>query len=149
MGARAPRAKNDGQEPLGQWSLYWGLALCAAVAPGMALLFAPVTTMSYRSDLMVRWAALVRFFPLAHRVFAVMIGLAVVGLVLALLGLRAARVRAARDPRAAPFAVGHAGDAFFGLMLGLLNLLLWGTAFALSLQLETVYRAWGISLGLK
>jgi hypothetical protein len=134
---------------LGQWSLYWGVAVSAAAAPGMALLFAPVTTMSYRTELMVRWAGLARFFTLSHRIFAVMIGLALIGFVLSLLGLRAARARAARDPNAPPFSIGHAGDAFFGLLLGILNLLFFGAALYLSLQLHTVYRAWGITLGVQ
>lgn len=137
------------QEPLGQWSLYWGVAVCAAAGPGMALLFAPVTTMSYRTELMVRWAALTRYFPLAHQIFAVMVGLALIGLVLAFLGLRAAKARAAADPAGAPFSIGHAGDAFFGLLLGLLSLLYWSVALYLSIQLHAIYRAWGLSFGLK
>jgi tetrahydromethanopterin S-methyltransferase subunit F len=134
------------QEPLGQWSLYWGVAVSAAAAPGMALLFAPVTTMSYRTELMVRWATLARVFALSHRIFAMMIGLALIGLLMALFGLRASRWRAARDPAAPPFSVGHAGDAFFGLLLGILNLLFWGTALYLSLLLHTIYQGWGVPL---
>jgi hypothetical protein len=137
-------------EPFGQWALYWGVAVSAAAAPGMALLFAPITNMSYRSDLIVRWSALNRFFPVAHRVFTVMIGLAAVGLILAMLGVRAQRARAARDPgRTTRLPIGSTGDAFFGLLLGLLNLLFWGTALALSLQLAAVYQAWGLSQGLR
>jgi hypothetical protein len=134
-------------ERLGQWALYWGVAVSAAAAPGMALLFAPVTTMSARSDLYGRWSTLLHFFPLAHRLFAVMVGLALIGCFLALLGLRAAR------------ATGRSGDlslvrpvespARFALILGLLNLLFWGSALALSLHLATIYRAWGITFGLR
>jgi hypothetical protein len=127
----------------GQWALYWGVAVSAASAPGMALLFAPVTTMSARSDLYGRWSVLLRFFPLAHRIFAVMVGLAVAGCLLALVGLYTGRetpVRGVPSP-ARP-------TARFALILGILNLLFWGSALALSLQLATVYRAWGITLGL-
>jgi hypothetical protein len=137
------------QEPLGQWSLYWGVAVSAAAAPGMALLFAPVATMSYRTELVVRWAGLARVFALSHRIFAVMVGLALIGLVLALLGLRAARARAAARPNSSPFTVGHAGDAFFGLLLGILNLLYWSAALYLSILLHAIYRGWGVPLGMQ
>jgi hypothetical protein len=137
-------------ERLGQWALYWGVAVSAAAAPGMALLFAPVTTMSARSDLYGRWSVLLRFFPLAHRLFAVMVGLALIGCVLALLGLRARRADRSWAPEpttvAGPPATG--GTARFALILGVLNLFFWGAALALSLHLATIYRAWGITLGL-
>ena len=152
MATGRPTARaGEKHEPFGQWALYWGVAVSAAAAPGMALLFAPITTMSYRSDLIVRWSALTRFFPVAHRVFAVMLGLAFVGLVLALFGVRAQRARAAREPDrgTARLPIGSTGDAFFGLLLGLLNLLFWGAALALSLQLAAVYQAWGLTQGLR
>lgn len=147
--ASAPRPGAAG-ERLGQWALYWGVAVSAAAAPGMALLFAPVTTMSARSDLFGRWAVLLRFFPLAHRLFAVMVGLALIGCLLALLGLCAQRADRSWVPAgsapAGPAAT--SGTPRFALILGLLNLLFWGSALALSLHLETIYRAWGITLGL-
>jgi hypothetical protein len=132
----------------GQWALYWGVAVSAASAPGMALLFAPVTTMSARSDLFGRWSALLRFFPLAHRIFAVMVGLALAGCLLALLGLRAGSERGRRGIPSHPPSDPAGNAARFALILGILNLLFWGSALALSLHLATIYRAWGITLGL-
>jgi hypothetical protein len=113
----------------------------------MALLFAPVTTMSARSDLYGRWATLLRFFPLAHRLFALMVGLALIGCFLALLGLRAAR----QEGRLGNLSLVRPieSPARFALILGLLNLLFWGSALILSLHLAAVYRAWGITFGLR
>jgi hypothetical protein len=147
-GGTARRASDPGQ-----WALYWGVAVSAASAPGMALLFAPVTTMSARSDLFGRWSALLRFFPLAHRIFGVMVGLALAGCLFALLGLRAESQKARRGiPSQPPGETRHsdpAGSASrFALILGILNLLFWGSALALSFHLATIYRAWGITLGL-
>jgi hypothetical protein len=130
-------------ERLAHWAMYWGLAVCTAAAPGMALLFAPVVTMSYRSDLIVRWNALARFFPLAQSAFGAMLGLALLGLVLGLVSLRGGRAVAAPSPSR------YTHDAVFAVLLGCLGILLWGTALALSVQLAAVYRAWGLSMGLR
>jgi hypothetical protein len=124
--------------------LYWGVAVNAAVAPGIALLFAPVTTMSGRTNLIVGWASLTRVFPLTHRICAVMLGLALVGLVLGVISLAGTPPHRRPPP---PNRFTH--DAVVALILGALGLLLWGTLFALSLQLAAVYRAWGVSVGLR
>jgi hypothetical protein len=133
-----------GGERLAHWALYWGVAINAAVAPAIALLFAPVTSMSGRTDLIVGWSSLSRLFPITHRIFAVMLGAALVGLVMGVISL----VGTPRERRPAP-PNRFTHDAVVAMILGVLGLLLWGTLLALSLQLATVYRAWGVSLGLR